>query len=461
MMVVFSLPDSIFFAWPRSFSVHVLQLQAQFLADHRAAGQDRHVFQHRLAAVAEARRLDGHRLEDAADVVHHQGRERLAFDFLGDDQQRLARLGHLLQQRQQLADRADLLVVQQDVRIVQHRDLLLRVVDEVGREVAAVELHAFDDVELVLQALAVFHGDHAFLADLVHRVGDDLADVRVGVRRDRADLGDFLGGLAGLRDLLQLVDHGDHRLVDAALQVHRVHAGGDVLHAFADDGLRQHGGGGGAVTGDVGGLGSDFLHHLRAHVLELVLQFDFLGDRDTVLGDGGGAERALEHHVAALGAERDFDGVGQDVQSMDHLDARVLVETYLFGWHSNFSCVLVSCLSASSGLRCRACGSVAFDHAHDVFLAHDEEFIALHLHGLAGILAEQHLVAGLDVERDQLAVVVLLALADGDDFALVGFLGRGVGITMPPAVLRSSSMRLTMTRSCNGRIFIRVSNIIR
>jgi hypothetical protein len=45
------------------------------------------------------------------------------------------------------------------------------------------------------------------------------------------------------------------------------------------DGLGQHGGGGGAVTGDVGGLGSDFLDHLRAHVLELVLEFDLLGHR--------------------------------------------------------------------------------------------------------------------------------------------------------------------------------------
>jgi len=104
---------------------------------------------------------------------------------------------------------------------------------------------------------------------------------------------------------------------------------------------------------------------------------------------------------------------------------------------------------------------VAFDHAHQVFLAHDEEFIALHLHGLAGVLSEQHLVAGLDVERDQLAVVILLAFADGDDFALVGLFGRGIRITIPPADLRSSSIRLTITRSCNGRIFIRASNIFR
>src|SRR5256885_3588572 len=36
---------------------------------------------------------------------------------------------------------------------------------EVGRQVAAVELHALDDVEFVGQRLAFFNGDHAFLAD--------------------------------------------------------------------------------------------------------------------------------------------------------------------------------------------------------------------------------------------------------------------------------------------------------
>ena len=73
-------------------------------------------------------------------------------------------------------------------------------------------------------------------------------------------------------------------LVDAALQIHRVHAGSNRLQAFADDGLGQNGGRRGAVTGDVVGLGGDFAHHLRAHVLELVFKFDFLGDGDAVLG---------------------------------------------------------------------------------------------------------------------------------------------------------------------------------
>jgi hypothetical protein len=296
-------------------------------------GEDGHVFQHRLAAVAEARRLDRDGLEDAADVVHHEGGERLALDLLGDDEQRLARLRHLLEDRQQLADRRDLLVVQQDVGVLEHGDLLLGVVDEVRREIAAVELHALDQVELVLQRLAVLDRDHAFLAHLVHRVGDDLADVAIRVRGDGADLRDFLGGGAGLGDLLQLLDHADDCLVDAALEVHRVHARGDELHPLAHDRLGEHRRSRGAVAGDVGGLGGDFLHHLRAHVLELVLELDLLRYRDAVLGDGRRAERALEHDVAALGPQRHFHGVGQDVQAMNHLGARVFVETYFFGWH--------------------------------------------------------------------------------------------------------------------------------
>ena len=65
-----------------------------------------------------------------------------------------------------------------------------RVGHEVRREVAAVELHALDDVELAGQRLGLFDRDHAFLADLLHRLGDHLADLGVAVRADRADLRD-------------------------------------------------------------------------------------------------------------------------------------------------------------------------------------------------------------------------------------------------------------------------------
>src|SRR6185436_12180254 len=77
----------------------------------------------------------------------------------------------------------------------------------------------------------------------------------------------------------------------------------------------------------------DFLHHLRAHVLELVRELDLFRHRDAVLGDGRRSPRALEHHVAASRAERDLHGVGEDVQPVDQPRSCVLVEPYVFGAH--------------------------------------------------------------------------------------------------------------------------------
>src|SRR5690606_25667395 len=104
--------------------------------------------------------LDGGGFQDATDIVHNQRRQGFAFDVFGDDQQRTAGLGNLLQYGQQVTDVADFLVENQDVWIVQGRNLFFLVVDEVRRQVAAVKLHTFNDVQLVIQGFAVFDGDH-------------------------------------------------------------------------------------------------------------------------------------------------------------------------------------------------------------------------------------------------------------------------------------------------------------
>ena len=290
--------------------------------DRLAAGQDGDVLQHGLAAIAEARRLHRRDLEAAAQLVDHEGGERFAFDVLGHDQQRLAGLHDGFEQRQQFVQRRQLLLVDQDVGVFHLNAHLVGVGDEVGRDVAAVELHALDHVELGLEALGFFDRDHALVADLLHRLGEEAADLLVAVGRDGADLGDLVVGGDLLGVLLQLLDDGLDREVDAALQIHRVHAGGNRLGAFLDDRGGEHGRGRGAVTGDVGGLRGDLAHHLRAHVLELVVELDLLGDGDAVLGDAGSAERLVEHDVAAFRAERHFHGIGENVDAAQHLVAR-------------------------------------------------------------------------------------------------------------------------------------------
>src|SRR4030095_3208720 len=253
----------------------VFKLDAEIFADHLAAGQDGDVFEHRLAAIAEARRLDGRDLEAAAQLVDDERRQRFAFDVLGNDQQRATALAHCLENRQHRLEVRQLLLVDQDVGVGEFDRHLFRIGDEVGREVAAVELHAFNHVELEFEALGFLDRDHAFLAYLLHRFGDLLADDGVAISRDYADLADLVRTGYRLRAGLEVLDDLGDGDVDAALQVHRIHAGRDRLHAFANDRLGQNGGGGGAVAGDVVGLRGDFAQHLRAHVLELVLELDF------------------------------------------------------------------------------------------------------------------------------------------------------------------------------------------
>ena len=315
----------------------VLELDTEVLADHLPPGEDPDVLEHRLAAISEAGCLHGRDLQAPAQFVHHQGGERFALDILGHNQQRLARLHDALQQREYRLQGGQFLLVDEDVGIGQFGDHLLGVGDEVRRDIAAVELHALNDVELGLDALRLLDRDNALVADLLHRLRDHLSDLGFAVGGDRADLR-CLGRRGDLaRLLLQLVHHRGHRAVNATFEVHRVHARGHRLGPLAHDRLGENGRGGGAVTGDVAGLRGDLAQHLRAHVLELVAEFDFLGDGHAVLGDARCAEALVEHHVTALRAEGDLHGIGQDVHTAQHALAGITAESYVLGSHGSVS----------------------------------------------------------------------------------------------------------------------------
>ena len=221
----------------------------------------------------------------------------------------------------------------ENVGVLELGDHLLGVGDEIGREIAAIELHALDHVEFGHSGLRLLDRDHALVADLFHRVGDHLADRLVAVGGDRADLADLFGGLDLLGAALDVLDDGRRRQIDAALQVHRVHAGGDQLEALLHDRGGQHRRGSGAIARIVTGLRGDLAHHLSAHVLELVFEFDLLRDGDAVLGDARRPVGLVEDHVAALRTERHFDGVIEDIDAAQHSVARVGGEAYVFGGH--------------------------------------------------------------------------------------------------------------------------------
>ena len=108
-------------------------------------------------------------------------------------EQLLAGLHDLLEHGQQVLDGADLLVGDEDERVGEHGLHAIGVRDHVRRDVALVELHALDGVDVDAEGLRLLDGDDAVLADDVHGLGDLVADLVVG-GRDGADVRDLVLG---------------------------------------------------------------------------------------------------------------------------------------------------------------------------------------------------------------------------------------------------------------------------
>ena len=289
--------------------------------------------------------------------------------------QRLAGLDDLLEHRQEVLDRADLLVRDQDVRLLEHGLHALGVGDHVRREVALVELHALGELELEAERLALLDVHDAVLADLLDRVGDDVADLAL-TRDDRADSRDVLLARDFLRLRLEFLDDRVDGLLDAALETHRVRASGDVLQALADDGLREHRRRRRAVTGDVVRRCGGLAYELRALVLEGVLDLDLASDRDAVVRDRRRAELLVQHDVATLRAKRHLDRVGEDVHAALERAARVLVELELLVSHLVLPPQRNELCGGAGELALALLAACGYDLREHVRLTQDEDVVA-------------------------------------------------------------------------------------
>ena len=275
-------------------------------------------------------------MQNAFELVQHERCEGFAFDVFGDQHERNLLLADLLEQWDQLLDAADFLFVNQDVRVLEFAGDAVLVVDEVRRQEPTVELHPLHDDDFGVGGLAFFDGDDAVRADELHRVGELLADFAIVVRGDARDFGDFLGILRVDRfgELVQLIDDFLDAELDAANDGHRVATTRDRLQTFAENELGEDRGGRGAVAGDIVRFAGGFLHELRAHVLERVLQLDILGDGDAVLGHGRAAPTFVEDRITATWPERRTHGAGQLAGTGKEFLTGVIGEGELLGGHT-------------------------------------------------------------------------------------------------------------------------------
>src|SRR5690606_30276039 len=203
----------------------------------------------------------------------------------------------------------------------------------------------------------------------------------------------------------------------------------------------------GAVAGDVVGLRRDFADHLRAHVLELVLKLDLLGDGDAVLGDARRAERLVDDDVAALGAERDLHRVGEDVDAAQHALAGVAGEFYVFSSHFQ----LLGCKPSMSDLNGRTNDQPMMPMMSDSFMIRRSSPLSFtsvpdHLPNRMRSPALTSSGTSLPASSRAPEPTAMISPSWGFSFAVSGMM-------IPPLVFSSDSTRRTTTRSCSGRNF--------
>ena len=113
----------------------------------------------------EKKRQKTHTLQSDLEPVDDERRKRFTIDVFRDDDERfLALVGHL-QDGDQGSDVGDLLFREENQSILVLDLGAFGLIDEVRRDVAAIELHALDDFDLVVQSFAVLDRDHAVFAN--------------------------------------------------------------------------------------------------------------------------------------------------------------------------------------------------------------------------------------------------------------------------------------------------------
>ena len=165
-----------------------LDIESAVLENRVRSGKDGDVTEHGFTAIPVPRGFDCGAIDDSPKLVHDQHSQSFFFDIFGNDKQRPFGLGDHLQQRDDILNIRNLFLMDQDVTIAEFALHGVWVSHEMRREITTVELHSFDDLDIGIDALALFDGNDAIGADFVHGFSEHLADFIVVVRGNGTDI---------------------------------------------------------------------------------------------------------------------------------------------------------------------------------------------------------------------------------------------------------------------------------
>jgi hypothetical protein len=130
------------------------------------------------------------------------------------------------------------------------------------------------------------------------------------VGRNRGDLGLFLTAADRTRKRADGLDRYLDSPVEAPLQVDRARASRDVLQAVGVDRVGQDGGCARAITDGVTRPLGRLPQHARSKVFVRILQFDFLGDRYSIVADQRPTPFLLDQHALRSRSQGDTNRIG-------------------------------------------------------------------------------------------------------------------------------------------------------
>src|SRR5690554_7027604 len=113
------LIDGDFLSGTQHLDGGVFQLQTGFFRNNGSTGQHRQVLQHLFTTIAKTGCLNSSHFQRTAQTIHHQSSQSLTVHVLSNNQEGTTALCGLLQHRKNVLHGTDLLVVNQNERIVQ------------------------------------------------------------------------------------------------------------------------------------------------------------------------------------------------------------------------------------------------------------------------------------------------------------------------------------------------------
>ena len=137
---------------------------------------------------------------------------------------------------------------------------------------------------------------------------------------------------------METFNDGINSELDSSSEIHWVHASSDGFASLLEDGSGQDGSGGGSISCFVVGLGGNLLDEAGSDVVVSIGEFDLLSDGDSVFGDLWGAESLVNDNVSSSWAEGDLDGIGEHVNTFEHLGSGLSAELDFLTFRRKLTC---------------------------------------------------------------------------------------------------------------------------